>query len=134
MTKSNRVLASTLRQPAELVAHGLAPAADLPELEKVAARYAVAVTPELAALIDPDDPNDPIARQYIPSVEELTMQPGERADPIGDHSHSPVEGIVHRYSDRVLFKLVHVCAVYCRFCFRREMVGPGRESALSQRT
>jgi lysine 2,3-aminomutase len=41
---------------------------------------------------------------------------------------------VHRYPDRVLFKLVHVCAVYCRFCFRREMVGPGRESALSQRT
>jgi lysine 2,3-aminomutase len=62
------------------------------------------------------------------------MQPGERADPIGDHSHSPVEGIVHRYPDRVLFKLVHVCAVYCRFCFRREMVGPGRETALSQRT
>jgi lysine 2,3-aminomutase len=41
---------------------------------------------------------------------------------------------VHRYPDRVLFKLVHVCAVYCRFCFRREMVGPGRETALSQRS
>src|SRR3954452_9596855 len=134
MSKFNRGTASTLRQPAELVAHGLAPAADLPELERVAARYAVAVTPDVAALIDPDDPDDPIARQYIPSVEELTVQPGERADPIGDHSHSPVEGIVHRYPDRVLFKLVHVCAVYCRFCFRREMVGPGRETALSQRT
>ena len=47
-------------------------------------------------------------------------------------SHSPVAGIVHRYPDRVLFKLVHVCAVYCRFCFRREMVGPGKESALSE--
>jgi lysine 2,3-aminomutase len=125
---------TTLRQPSELVAQGFAAAADLPNLERVAARYAVAVTPELAALIDPDDPNDPIGRQYIPSVEELTMQPGERADPIGDHSHSPVEGIVHRYPDRVLFKLVHVCAVYCRFCFRREMVGPGRATALSQRT
>ncbi|MEA2822522.1 MAG: lysine 2,3-aminomutase [Bradyrhizobium sp.] len=134
MSKFNRGVASTLRQPSELVAHGLAPAADLPDLERVAARYAVAVTPEIAALIDPDDPDDPIARQYIPSVEELTMQPGERADPIGDHSHSPVEGIVHRYPDRVLFKLVHVCAVYCRFCFRREMVGPGRETALSRRT
>src|SRR3954464_5504731 len=134
MSKFNRGTASTLRKPAELVAHGLAPAADLPELERVAARYAVAVTPEVAALIDPDDPDDPIARQYIPSVEELTGTPGEGADPIGDHSHSPVEGIVHRYPDRVLFKLVHVCAVYCRFCFRREMVGPGRESALSQQT
>ncbi|HEV7600341.1 MAG TPA: lysine-2,3-aminomutase-like protein [Bradyrhizobium sp.] len=134
MSKFNRGIASTLRLPSELVAHGLAPAADLPDLEKVAARYAVAVTPEAAALIDPDDPNDPIARQYIPSVEELAMRSGESADPIGDHTHSPVEGIVHRYPDRVLFKLVHVCAVYCRFCFRREMVGPGRETALSQRT
>ena len=53
------------------------------------------------------------------------------ADPIGDDAHSPVPGIVHRYPDRVLLKLVHVCAVYCRFCFRREMVGPGKESGLS---
>jgi lysine 2,3-aminomutase len=134
MSRIHRNIAATLRQPAELVAHGFVPAAALPELEKVAARYAVAVTPDVAALIDPDDPGDPIARQYIPSVEELAAQPGESADPIGDHAHSPVEGIVHRYPDRVLFKLVHVCAVYCRFCFRREMVGPGRETALSQRT
>src|ERR1700732_3390150 len=60
----------------------------------------------------------------------LVMRPGESADPIGDHTYSPVEGIVHRYPDRVLFKLVHVCAVYCRFCFRREMVGPGKATAL----
>ena len=60
-------------------------------------------------------------------------QPGENADPIGDHAHSPVAGIVHRYPDRVLFKLVHVCAVYCRFCFRREMVGPGKATSLSAR-
>jgi lysine 2,3-aminomutase len=124
--------AATLREPAELVAHGFAAAADLPDLEKVAARYAVAVTPEIAALIDRDDPDDPIARQFIPSAEELTAGAGENADPIGDHTHSPVAGVVHRYPDRVLFKLVHVCAVYCRFCFRREMVGPGKASALSQ--
>jgi lysine 2,3-aminomutase len=134
MSRFNRGIASTLRQPAELVARGLAPAAALSDLEKVAARYAVAVTPEVAALIDRDDPNDPIARQYIPGVEELAVQSGESADPIGDHAHSPVEGIVHRYPDRVLFKLMHVCAVYCRFCFRREMVGPGRQTALSQRS
>jgi lysine 2,3-aminomutase len=134
MSRFNRGIASTLRQPAELVAHGLAPQADLPDLEKVAARYAMAVTPQVAALIDADDPDDPIARQYIPSLEELVMGPGESADPIGDHTHAPVEGIVHRYPDRVLFKLVHVCAVYCRFCFRREMVGPGRQTALSQPT
>ena len=123
---------ATLREPTELVAHGLVTVADLAGLEKVAARYAVAVTPDVAALIDPDDPDDPIARQYIPRAEELVAQPNEDPDPIGDDAHSPVSGIVHRYPDRVLFKLVHVCAVYCRFCFRREMVGPGKASALSQ--
>jgi lysine 2,3-aminomutase len=123
---------AALRDPTELVAHGLASVADLPDLEKVAARYAIAVTPAIAALIDPDDPNDPIARQFIPSGEELLTGEGETADPIGDYPHSPVSGIVHRYPDRVLFKLVHVCAVYCRFCFRREMVGPGKGTALSQ--
>jgi lysine 2,3-aminomutase len=130
MSKTN--LAATLCQAAELVAHGLARAADLPELEKVAARYAVAVTPDMAALIDRDDPDDPIARQFVPSADELVTEPSENADPIGDHAHSPVAGIVHRYPDRVLFKLVHVCAVYCRFCFRREMVGPGKATALSR--
>lgn len=129
MTKTN--LARTLREPAELVAAQLVPATELPALERVAARYAVAITPALVELIDSSDPDDPIARQFVPSVNELELQPGESADPIGDHSHSPVAGIVHRYPDRVLFKLVHVCAVYCRFCFRREMVGPGKENALS---
>src|SRR5947207_6005261 len=131
MNEIKRKPAATFREPAELVARGLAPAAALPDLEKVAARYAVAVTADIAALIDPNDPDDPIARQFMPSAQELVTQPGERADPIGDHTHSPVAGIVHRYPDRVLFKLVHVCAVYCRFCFRREMVGPGKATALS---
>ena len=123
---------ATLREPAELATHGLVSVGELPDLEKVAARYAIAVTPEIAALIDPDDPDDPIARQYIPNRAELVAQPGETPDPIGDDAHSPVSGIVHRYPDRVLFKVVHVCAVYCRFCFRREMVGPGKATALSE--
>ena len=122
----------TLREPAELAALGLVAVADVPNLQKVAARYAIAVTPEVAALIDPDDPDDPIARQYIPNAAELVGQPNEKPDPIGDDVHSPVSGIVHRYPDRVLFKVVHVCAVYCRFCFRREMVGPGKATALSE--
>src|SRR3981189_3221911 len=132
MSRINLKSAATLGEPTELVAHGLASAADLPDLEKVAARYVMAVTPDTAALIDPNDPDDPIARQFIPSAEELVTQPGEKADRIGDSTHSPAAGIVHRYPDRVLFKLVHVCAVYCRFCFRREMVGPGKGTALSQ--
>ena len=122
----------TLRLPSELVAAGLAPREKLGDLARVAARYAIAVTPDIAALIDPEDPNDPIARQYIPNALELVQEAGEHADPIGDDAHSPVAGIVHRYPDRVLFKLVHVCAVYCRFCFRREMVGPGKQMLSAQ--
>ena len=101
-------------------------------LAPVAARYAVAVTETIAKLIDRTDPHDPVARQFIPSEAELRTMPEELADPIGDAAHSPVAGIVHRHKDRVLFKLVHACPVYCRFCFRREMVGPEGETALSQ--
>jgi len=100
-------------------------------LEEVARRYAVAVSPHLLSLIDPADPADPIARQFLPGLEELLTLPVERADPIGDAAHSPVAGIVHRHPDRVLFKVVAACPVYCRFCFRREMIGPGKDNALS---
>ena len=119
------------RSAADLVAAGLAPPEALAALERVAARYAVSLTPDLAGLIDPSDPHDPIARQFVPDPAELDAGAGEHADPIGDDANSPCEGIVHRYPDRVLLKLAHVCAVYCRFCFRREMVGPGRRRALS---
>src|SRR5205823_8824808 len=85
-----------------------------------------------AELIEGADSADPLARQFVPDPLELEIAPGETADPIGDDLHSPVEGLVHRYPDRVLLKLVHVCAVYCRFCFRREMVGPGRRRTLSR--
>lgn len=97
------------------------------DLAKVMERYAVAVTDEVMETIDPNDPNDPIARQYLPSAAELITTPQEREDPIGDDAHAPIKGIVHRYPDRVLLKPVHVCSVYCRFCFRREKVGPGSE-------
>ena len=123
---------ATLRSVAELAARGLIMPNAVEAAKTVAARYAVAVTPEIAALIDPADPADPIARQFLPDPRELILRPEERADPIGDAAHSPCEGIVHRYPDRVLLKLLHVCAVYCRFCFRREMVGPGQAQALSR--
>jgi lysine 2,3-aminomutase len=103
----------------------------VPTLEDVARRYAVAVSPELLALMDAADPNDPIARQFLPSLEELNILTDERADPIGDAAHSPVPGIVHRHKDRVLFKVVAACPVYCRFCFRREMIGPAKDNGLS---
>ena len=121
----------TLRTPEDLRRAGLIVPERVAALRDVAARYAVAVPPALAALVDRNDPNDPIARQFVPSADELDVRAEENADPIGDHAHSPVEGIVHRYPDRVLLKLTHVCAVYCRFCFRREMVGPNHPNALS---
>ena len=123
--------AVTLRSPAALAQSGLIAPDEVAALDAVGARYAIALTPALAALIDPDDPNDPIARQFIPHELELRGAPGEDPDPIGDHAHSPVEGVVHRYADRVLLKVTHACAVYCRFCFRREMVGPQGEGGLT---
>jgi lysine 2,3-aminomutase len=123
---------TTLRTPAQLSDRGLTPPEQTAALDAVAARYAVALPQALADIIDPHDPHNPIARQFVPDAAELDVQPQELADPIGDDAHSPVEGIVHRYPDRVLLKLTPICAVYCRFCFRREMVGPGKAKALSQ--
>ena len=122
---------STLRTPDALADAGLIAPERAAALAPVAERYAVAVSPAMAALIDPADPDDPIARQFIPDLAELTVALEERADPIGDHAHSPVEGVVHRYPDRVLLKVTHTCPVYCRFCFRREMVGPNGDGTLS---
>jgi len=102
------------------------------DLERVAEKYAVSVSPHLLSLVDRCDPHDPIVRQFLPSLEELNTLPEELADPIGDAAHSPVPAIVHRHPDRVLFKVVAACPVYCRFCFRREMIGPGKENALSK--
>jgi lysine 2,3-aminomutase len=124
--------AQTLRTAAQIVDAGFAPTENRDVLDAVAARYAVALPPVLAGLIDRNDPHDPIARQFVPDIAELDHRAEELDDPIGDDAHSPVEGIVHRYPDRVLLKLTHVCAVYCRFCFRREMVGPDKPNALSR--
>ncbi|MDI1364033.1 MAG: lysine-2,3-aminomutase-like protein [bacterium] len=123
--------ANTLRSAQALADAGLIAPERLPALERVAAQYAVAITADMAALIEPANAADPIARQFVPQVAELISTPGEDPDPIGDLTHSPVEGIVHRYPDRVLLKPTHTCAVYCRFCFRREMVGPEGLSTLS---
>ncbi|MET3482693.1 lysine-2,3-aminomutase-like protein [Methylobacterium sp. 1973] len=113
-----------LRSADDLFSAGLISGAEAEALGAVLARYAVSVTPDMAELIDPQDPDDPIGRQFVPRAEEAVATPEERADPIGDAAHAPVTGIVHRYPDRVLLKPLHVCPVYCRFCFRREMVGP----------
>lgn len=124
-------LRQTLKSAAALADAGIISRAEAEALAAVEIRYAVAVPPAVAALIDPADADDPIARQFVPDARELLRQPGEHDDPIGDELKSPVAGIVHRYPDRVLLKAVSVCPVYCRFCFRRETVGPGKATALS---
>src|SRR5271169_860362 len=113
-----RILGAEDLVPAELAEPGR-----LLEIQRVAEQFAVAVTEDMAELIDPADPADPIAAQFVPTAAELTEAPEERADPIGDERWSPVPGIVHRYPDRVLLKPTLLCPVYCRFCFRREVVG-----------
>lgn len=111
-----------LRTAEDLAAAGLIPAERVAEIARTEARYAVAIPPAMQALIAA--PEDPIGRQFIPDEAELDVAQHERADPIGDDALSPIKGIVHRYPDRALLKPVLVCPVYCRFCFRREHVGP----------
>ena len=115
-------LPRTLRSADDLVAAGLVPESRRDAVAAVAARYAVAIPPALRALIAA--PDDPIGRQFVPDPAELVTAPHESADPIADDALSPIKGIVHRYPDRALLKPLLVCPVYCRFCFRREQVGP----------
>lgn len=120
-------MSSTLTSAEGLAEAGLLASDAIDVVGAVGRRYAIAVTPEIAALIDRGDPDDPIAAQFVPRAAELINVPGENGDPISDAAFSPLQGLVHRYADRVLLKIVSVCPVYCRFCFRREMVGPGGE-------
>jgi lysine 2,3-aminomutase len=112
----------TLRDAAGLLRAGLIAAEDQDAIAAVEQRYAVAIPAALQALIAA--PDDPIGRQFIPSPAELHTAAHERSDPIGDDALSPIKGIVHRYPDRALLKPLLACPVYCRFCFRREHVGP----------
>lgn len=122
----------TIKTLDQLIAAGLASSLESAALDQVMTTYAVAITPAVAGLIDPlAGPADPIAAQFVPNAAELDRLQAEQNDPIGDEAHSPVAGIVHRYADRCLLKLVSVCPVYCRFCFRREMVGPGHGAQLT---
>jgi len=113
----------TLRSADALVAAGLIDPSARDAVAAVEHRYAIAVSPAMRALIQAAD--DPIARQFVPDPAELIASPHETPDPIADDALSPIKGVVHRYPDRALLKPLLVCPVYCRFCFRREHVGPG---------
>ena len=113
----------TLRTGADLAKAGLADYSDIKMLDAIGAEYSIAIPSGLAALIDPADPSDPIAQQFVPDPAEMVLADDELPDPIGDETHSPVRGLVHRYPDRVLLIPTLSCPVYCRYCFRRDRVG-----------
>lgn len=115
----------TLRSPEQLLTAGLIEGGDLQAITEVAKHFSIGISAQIHGLIQKDDANDPIAAQFVPSPRELSLAAEELQDPIGDETHSPLAGIVHRYPDRVLLKLTSACPVYCRFCFRRETVGKG---------
>ena len=115
-------MSRTLRTAQDLAEAGLISPDAVPGLEAVQARYSVAVTPAMAALITQQ--GAPIARQYLPDAAELITAAHELDDPTADAPFTPIKGVVHRYPDRALLKPLLACPVYCRFCFRREAVGP----------
>lgn len=118
---------SPVISPEGLLAHRFSELKDLKALKDIAQNFAIRIPSYLTELIKTDDPNGAIAKQYVPDVREAIITENERIDPIGDHAHEPVKGLIHRYPDRALLKISNICAVYCRFCFRKEMIGPGNE-------
>jgi lysine 2,3-aminomutase len=120
-----------IRRVDDLVARGLLDPARAEAIGRVVERFSLAITEDMAALIDPADAADPIALQFVPDEAELDGRADETPDPIGDEAHTVAPGVVHRYADRVLLKPTHLCRVYCRFCFRRDAVGDG-EATLSE--
>jgi lysine 2,3-aminomutase len=112
----------TIRNAQALRDAGLINDDSVPAISDIVKRYALSITPTMQEMIE--TPDDPVALQFVPSAEEITITPEERGDPIGDEPFTPIKGITHRYPDRLLLKPLHICPVYCRFCFRREVVGP----------
>ena len=123
---------TVLRTGSHLADAGLIDSEDVELIDRVGDRYSVALPSGMAQLIDPADPDDPIARQFIPDASELKISDGELEDPIGDAAHSPIPGLVHRYPDRVLLMPTLSCPVYCRYCFRRDRVGRDAAAPSSQ--
>lgn len=119
---------SSVKHPKDLLKRQLLSPEQLEEVNAVAQQTPMLITPEMLNLMDADDESCAIRKQFVPQAEELTMALEERVDPIGDAVHTPVKGIVHRYPDRVLLKPMHQCPVYCRFCFRKEVIGPQSEN------
>lgn len=98
-------------------------AQEIENIRVVTKRFRMSITPYYLSLIDKNDPNCPIRKQAIPSINEVNFRSEELADPLGDEKRSPIKGITHRYPDRLLIYPTYHCAMYCRHCFRRRIVG-----------
>jgi len=94
--------------------------------------FRVDITPYFASLIDPQNPDDPIRKQTIPTASEILPFTGEMEDSLAEDAHSPVPGLVHRYPDRVLMLVTTQCASYCRYCTRSRIVGDPTQSFSSK--
>lgn len=85
----------------------------------------LSITPYYLSLISPDNPEQPLRKSVVPTVNEWVKMACESDDPLGEDHQSPVPGLVHRYPDRVLFLLLDFCSTYCRYCTRSRVVGHG---------
>ncbi len=103
-----------------LIEAGLAAPGDAPALQAVAGEFRIRLTPQMQQAARAAAG---VAAQFVPDARELQIRPEELADPISDQAFSPVPGLTHRYPDRVILHVTRTCEVYCRFCFRREVVG-----------
>ncbi len=94
------------------------------DLEKTFEKFPLSITPYYLSVIDKSNyKNDPVFKQAFGGIEELTTLKSEHADPLSEDKDSPVEGITHRYPDRVLFHVSNICSMYCRHCTRKRKVG-----------
>ncbi len=96
-------------------------------------KFAVAVTPHFASLLDPNDSSCPLRLQVIPRQEELVTDAADMVDPCGEDDDSVVPGLVHRYPDRVLLLALDSCAAYCRYCTRSRLVSQGEMYPMTRR-
>jgi lysine 2,3-aminomutase len=131
MSKAQSLKTKRISNAAGLIEAGLAYDDTRVHLNAIEKEFAIGLSPHLVQRLKSEPNNSALSRQYLPDINELSFSTAEMNDPIGDEAHSPVKGIVHRYPDRVLLKVASACAVYCRYCFRREMIGPG-SGVLSQ--
>ena len=116
-------LRNSIKSAKELAEHINLSDREIKDTDECLTSFRMAITPYYASLINPLDPNDPILKQAVPSIEETYDCENDLHDPLGEEKESPVPGIVHRYPDRLLFLVTFKCSMYCRHCTRRRVVG-----------